>query len=90
MSARQCVMARRRFGARVVVEKRPSLRFPPGGRLGGKCSTCLRAGCRRANTMTIGTHELGGQMFLILGRGHSWKEAWSRAELEFERRGGVL
>lgn len=76
--------AQRLFGKNATVSKRSSGRFTSKGHLKGACSVCLKKDCRRKWDCTIAVTEFGGMFSVVKGRGHTWKDAWAKAEAEAE------
>lgn len=75
MSERQLQKARKRYGEHAVVKKEKATEYDDG-----RCRACLQRGCRRAWKMSVGIRILGGLMFSVHGTGHTWKEAWEKAD----------
>lgn len=88
MSDRHTARAKRLFGEKAFAVKRPAKRFDDtraNGRLRGACAVCLSHECRRKNDHTIAVETAG--LAIVKGRGHTWKDAWARAEREAKRGG---
>lgn len=62
------------LGPTAVVKAQPAGKYRDG-----ICNTCHKRGCRRKNYRMIG-YVVADLFVHVAGVGHTWKEAWERAE----------